>query len=68
MKGQGVLIFDFLCFLMRVLAEEKRNLGEDGWFFITQRGTKDGTKGREDENRNKLKRRRFCNDYLWINK
>jgi len=25
MKGQRVLIFDFLCFLVQVLAEEKRN-------------------------------------------
>jgi len=38
---------------VRVLAEEKRSWGEDGWVFITQRGTKDGTKehegGKEDE-------------------
>jgi len=55
MKGQGVLIFDFLCFLVRVLVEEKRSWDKMDVFFITQRGTKDGTKGREDENRNKFK-------------
>jgi len=45
MKGQRVLIFDFLCLDMCFWIEGKRSLGEDGWAFCNTKGHEGWHKG-----------------------
>jgi len=66
--GQDVLIADFFVPGDVFWLEGRQVLGEDGWVFCNTKGTKDCTRGHEEGYGNKLKRGRFCNDCLWINK